>query len=64
MKLLILQVDKVLYDEKQKSAMVYTTQHLSPKILPFLTFTFPLITILQLSGEHKLVGYQSMLDLN
>ena len=44
--------------------MVYTTQHLSPKIFPFLTFTFPLITILQFSGEHKLVNYQSFLHLN
>jgi len=49
-----LQVTDVIYDAQQGSAVVYTMQHLTPKLLPFLTFQFPLITKLKLSsGQNK-----------
>ncbi|KAK9864057.1 hypothetical protein WJX84_006725 [Apatococcus fuscideae] len=49
------QVESVIYDQEEKKAMIYTTQHLTPAPLPFLTFTFPLITILQFTGADKKV---------
>ena len=51
-----LQVESVIYDQEEKKAMIYTTQHLTPAPLPFLTFTFPLITILQFTGADKKVS--------
>ena len=35
----MLKVDSVIYDASQSQAMVFTTQHLTPALLPFLTFT-------------------------
>lgn len=49
-----LQVTDVIYDAQQDCAVVYTMQHLTPKLLPFLTFQFPLITKLKFSsGKNK-----------
>lgn len=36
----------------------YTMQHLTPKLLPFLTFQFPLITKLKFSsGKNKVITH-------
>ncbi|DBA78350.1 TPA: hypothetical protein ACH3X2_008290 [Trebouxia sp. C0005] len=51
-------VTDVIYDAQQDCAVVYTMQHLTPKLLPFLTFQFPLITKLKFSsGKNKVITH-------
>ncbi|KAL0048316.1 hypothetical protein WJX82_000705 [Trebouxia sp. C0006] len=51
-------VTDVIYDAQQGFAVVYTLQHLTPKLLPFLTFQFPLITKLKFSaGQNKVITH-------